>query len=105
MKLAPLAGILFAVLTVNTANVRAEPRDYTEMFFSEAPSDGGLNVKGSSYFYLEYGQGWKKGGAVRWITDNVVEISEQNNTKSYYCRSTITSRVGYCTARGWSQMP
>jgi hypothetical protein len=87
----------------------ASGQDYRDVFFAEAPSDGGVYVKANTYFYNGYtpgkGNGWVRGGSVRWISKNVVEISNDNGTKSYYCRSSITSKVGYCTAHGWSSVP
>lgn len=103
------ASALIVACIASATILSSNAQDYKDMFFAEAPSDGGLYVKGNNYFYSEYipgkGQGWKKGGSIRWIGNNVVEMSERNNTKSYYCRSTITSKAGYCTARGWSRIP
>jgi hypothetical protein len=104
--LAVISGLFFGAIGMC---LPSPSQDYKDIFFAEAPSDGGIYIKGNTYFYNGYtpgkGNGWVRGGSVKWISKNVIEVSNDNGTKSYYCRSSITSRVGYCTAHGWSSVP
>ena len=105
----PVAILALVLGSCGGVTSNAHAQDYKQIFFSEAPSDGGIYVRGNTYFYNGYvpgkGNVWIKGGIVRLINANVAEASNANGTKSYYCRSSIASRTGYCTANGWNKLP